>query len=74
MKMGLCMVFIGHVNFLLGALVHGVVLRHIRLNADATAMEVVVSNVVAVVTGLVVSAPTAHANIFPALAFVELRI
>ncbi|KAA8586125.1 hypothetical protein FQN60_007694 [Etheostoma spectabile] len=44
MKMGLCMVLVGHVNFLLGALVHGVVLRHINLNKEAWAMEYAVSN------------------------------
>ncbi|XP_034747704.1 leucine-rich repeat extensin-like protein 3 isoform X2 [Etheostoma cragini] len=53
MKMGLCMVLIGHVNFLLGALVHGVVLRHINLNKEAWAMEYAVSNVVALTSGLV---------------------
>ncbi|XP_026202401.1 transmembrane protein 54b isoform X2 [Anabas testudineus] len=53
MKMGLCLVFVGHVNFLLGALVHGVVLRHISLSNHNTAVEVVISNVVALVTGLI---------------------
>ncbi|XP_032391464.1 transmembrane protein 54b [Etheostoma spectabile] len=53
MKMGLCMVLVGHVNFLLGALVHGVVLRHINLNKEAWAMEYAVSNVVALISGLV---------------------
>ncbi|KAM8767569.1 keratinocyte-associated protein 3-like isoform 2-T2 [Acanthopagrus schlegelii] len=53
MKMGLSMLFIGHVNFLLGALVHGVVLRHINLHKQARAMEYAVSNVVALTSGLV---------------------
>ncbi|XP_060948713.1 transmembrane protein 54b [Limanda limanda] len=53
MKMGLCMVLIGHVNFLLGALVHGVVLRHISLHKQARAMEYAISNVVALTSGLV---------------------
>ncbi|XP_019946308.2 transmembrane protein 54-like isoform X1 [Paralichthys olivaceus] len=53
MKMGLCMVLIGHVNFLLGALVHGVVLRHINLHKQARAMEYAISNVVALTCGLV---------------------
>ncbi|KAF7658747.1 hypothetical protein LDENG_00007940 [Lucifuga dentata] len=51
MKMGLSMVLIGHVNFLLGALVHGVVLRHINLHKQAWAMEAI-SNVVALTGGL----------------------
>lgn len=58
MKMGLSMLLIGHVNFLLGALVHGVVLRHINLHKQARAMEYAISNVVALTSGLVVSAQT----------------
>ncbi|TDH04333.1 hypothetical protein EPR50_G00151800 [Perca flavescens] len=53
MKMGLCMVLVGHVNFLLGALVQGVVLRHINLNKQALAVEYAISNVVALTSGLV---------------------
>ncbi|XP_068603677.1 transmembrane protein 54-like, partial [Brachionichthys hirsutus] len=53
MKMGLSMVVIGHVNFLLGALVHGVVLRHINLHKQARAREYAISNVVALTSGLV---------------------
>ncbi|KAM6974329.1 transmembrane protein 54-like [Tautogolabrus adspersus] len=53
MKMGLSMVLIGHVNFLLGALVHGVVLRHINLHKQARVMEYAISNVVALTSGLV---------------------
>ncbi|GLD57986.1 transmembrane protein 54-like isoform X1 [Lates japonicus] len=53
MKMGLSMVLVGHLNFLLGALVHGVVLRHINLHKQARAMEYAISNVVALTSGLV---------------------
>uniref|UniRef100_H3D941 Transmembrane protein 54b n=1 Tax=Tetraodon nigroviridis TaxID=99883 RepID=H3D941_TETNG len=53
MKMGLSMVLVGHVNFLLGALVHGVVLRHLSLHKQARAMEYAVSNVFAITSGLV---------------------
>ncbi|KAM6903261.1 uncharacterized protein PEZ65_018107 [Lycodopsis pacificus] len=53
MKMGLSMILIGHVNFLLGALMHGVVLRHINLHQQARAMEYAISNVVALTSGLV---------------------
>lgn len=55
MKMGLSLVLVGHVNFLLGALVHGVVLRHVTLHRQARAMEYAVSNVVAIAAGLLVS-------------------
>ncbi|XP_041667899.1 transmembrane protein 54a isoform X1 [Cheilinus undulatus] len=53
MKMGLGLVLVGHVNFLLGALVHGAVLRHINVHAQARTMEYAISNVIAIVAGLV---------------------
>lgn len=55
MKMGLALVLVGHVNFLLGALVHGAVLRHIKFQKQARIIEYTVSNVIAIVAGLVVS-------------------
>lgn len=54
MKMGLGLMMVGHVNFLLGALVHGAVLRHINVHSQARTMEYGVSNVVAIVAGLLV--------------------
>lgn len=56
MKMGLGLMMVGHVNFLLGALVHGAVLRHINVHSQARIMEYAVSNVIAIVAGLLVSA------------------
>lgn len=56
MKMGLGLVLVGHVNFLLGALVHGAVLRHVNLHAQARTMEYAISNVIALVSGLMVKA------------------
>ncbi|KAJ8273100.1 hypothetical protein GJAV_G00097410 [Gymnothorax javanicus] len=53
MKMGLSMVVVGHINFLLGALVHGAVLRHISQHKQARVMEYAVSNVMALVAGMV---------------------
>ncbi|XP_060939272.1 transmembrane protein 54a [Limanda limanda] len=52
MKMGLGLVLVGHVNFLLGALVHGAVLRHITGNHQARTMVYAISNVLAIVAGL----------------------
>ncbi|KAM6899580.1 transmembrane protein 54-like [Xenentodon cancila] len=52
MKMGLSVIIVGHVNFLLGALVHGVVLRHVHLHKQARAMEYAISNVVALTSGI----------------------
>ncbi|XP_042356598.1 transmembrane protein 54a [Plectropomus leopardus] len=53
MKMGLGLVLVGHVNFLLGALVHGAVLRHINVHTLARTMVYAISNVIAIVAGLV---------------------
>lgn len=55
MKMGLGLVLVGHVNFLLGALVHGAVLRHINVHSQARVMVYAISNVLAIVAGLLVS-------------------
>lgn len=53
--MGLGLVLVGHVNFLLGALVHGAVLRHINVHSQARTMVYATSNVLAIVAGLMVS-------------------
>nr|XP_055075288.1 transmembrane protein 54b isoform X2 [Misgurnus anguillicaudatus] len=52
MKIGISMVLVGHANFLLGALVHGVVLRHFSLHVLGQAMESAISNVIALTAGL----------------------
>ncbi|ROJ78854.1 Transmembrane protein 54 [Anabarilius grahami] len=52
MKMGLGLVLVGHVNFLLGALVHGVVLRHIKVFTWNRKLVYPISNVIALVAGL----------------------
>lgn len=53
MKMGLGLVLVGHVNFLLGALVHGTVLRDVKV--QTATIEYAISNIIALVAGLVVS-------------------
>ncbi|KAG7226280.1 hypothetical protein INR49_003031 [Caranx melampygus] len=53
MKMGLGLVLVGHVNFLLGALVHGAVLRHINVHSQARTMVFAISNIIAIVAGLI---------------------
>lgn len=55
MKMGLALVLVGHVNFLLGALVQGVVLRHISVEDGIGTLVYAISNVIAIVAGLMVS-------------------
>ncbi|XP_016125368.1 transmembrane protein 54a isoform X1 [Sinocyclocheilus grahami] len=52
MKMGLGLVLVGHVNFLLGALVHGAVLRHIKVFTWNKKLVYPISNVIALVAGL----------------------
>lgn len=52
MKMGLGLVLVGHLNFLLAALVHGTVLRHI--GQDTQTLEYAISNILALTAGLVV--------------------
>ncbi|XP_038146516.1 keratinocyte-associated protein 3-like [Cyprinodon tularosa] len=52
MKMGLSLILVGHVNFLLGALVHGIVLRHINLHEKARGMGYAISNVVTLISGM----------------------
>ncbi|XP_048850448.1 transmembrane protein 54b isoform X1 [Brienomyrus brachyistius] len=52
MRAGLAMVVVGHVNFLLGALVHGSVLRHISLRWQSQAAVYTCAHVAALVAGL----------------------
>ncbi|XP_060798014.1 transmembrane protein 54b isoform X2 [Neoarius graeffei] len=52
MKMGLCLVLVGHVNFLLAALVHGTVLRHVGHNIQT--LEYTLPNILALIAGLVI--------------------
>lgn len=55
MKMGLGLVLVGHVNFLLGALVHGAVLRHIKvITVDQQLVVYPISNIISLVAGLMV--------------------
>uniref|UniRef100_A0A8C6TQ72 Transmembrane protein 54a n=2 Tax=Neogobius melanostomus TaxID=47308 RepID=A0A8C6TQ72_9GOBI len=52
MKMGLGLILVGHINFLLGALVHGALLRHINVHRQARTMVYAISHVIAIVAGL----------------------
>ncbi|XP_014853854.1 PREDICTED: transmembrane protein 54-like [Poecilia mexicana] len=52
MKMGLSVILVGHVNFLMGALVHGIVLRQINLHEKARGMVYAISNVVTLFSGI----------------------
>ncbi|XP_048860657.1 transmembrane protein 54-like isoform X1 [Brienomyrus brachyistius] len=52
MKTGLGLVLVGHMNFLLAALLHGAVLRHVSLHEQARVTEYAVANVVVIIAGL----------------------
>ncbi|XP_055013517.1 keratinocyte-associated protein 3-like isoform X2 [Boleophthalmus pectinirostris] len=52
MKMGLTVILIGHVSFMLAALVQGVVLRHINFQKHQRALEYAISTVVTLTSGL----------------------
>ena len=55
MKKGLTLILVGHVNFILGAIVHGNVLRHISKPGQRVSTEYTVTNVISVTSGLLVS-------------------
>lgn len=52
MKKGLTLIVIGHVNFILSAIVHGSVLRHVSKPSDGISTEYTVSNIISVTSGL----------------------
>ncbi|XP_028994309.1 transmembrane protein 54a [Betta splendens] len=53
MKMGLGLVLVSHVNFLLGALAHGALLRNMSAKTEPNGVEYGISNVLAIAAGLV---------------------
>lgn len=56
MRVGLALILVGHVNLLLGAVLHGTVLRHVANPRGAVTPEYTAANVISVVSGLLVSA------------------
>lgn len=54
--MGLALILVGHVNLLLGAVLHGTVLRHVANPRGAVTPEYTTANVISVGSGLLVSA------------------
>lgn len=63
MKMGLGLVLVGHLNFLLGALVHGTVLRDVKVSRHTSTIEYAISNIIALVAGLTVRSRTFFSTI-----------
>lgn len=56
MRAGLALILVGHVNLLLGAVLHGTVLRHVANPRGAVTPEYTTANVISVGSGLLVSA------------------
>ncbi|KAM4040824.1 keratinocyte-associated protein 3 [Anomaloglossus baeobatrachus] len=52
MRTGIALIFIGHVNFILGAIVHGTVLRHVANPEKRVSTEYCAANIISVVSGL----------------------
>ncbi|XP_059375579.1 keratinocyte-associated protein 3-like isoform X2 [Carassius carassius] len=52
MKKGLTLIVIGHVNFILSAIVHGSVLRHVSKPSNEISTEYTVTNIISVTSGL----------------------
>uniref|UniRef100_H3B0K3 Keratinocyte associated protein 3 n=1 Tax=Latimeria chalumnae TaxID=7897 RepID=H3B0K3_LATCH len=52
MQIGISLIFIGHINFILGAIVHGTVLRHVSKPDNIITVEYCVANIISVVSGL----------------------
>ncbi|NWS76480.1 TMM54 protein, partial [Crotophaga sulcirostris] len=53
MKTGLILLIIGHLNFITGALVHGIVLRFVVDPRDATSLQCGIANAASIVSALV---------------------
>ncbi|MEE6525558.1 hypothetical protein FKM82_025631 [Ascaphus truei] len=52
MKLGLALIVIGHLNFIVGAIVHGLVLRHVARLQDTVSLQYSVANITAVVSAI----------------------
>ncbi|XP_072321715.1 keratinocyte-associated protein 3 [Eucyclogobius newberryi] len=52
MKKGLTLILVGHINFILGAIVHGNVLRHISKPTHHVSTQYTVANIISVTSGL----------------------
>lgn len=52
MRKGLTLILVGHINFILGAIVHGSVLRHISKPDQQVTTEYTVTNIISVTSGL----------------------
>ncbi|KAG9492995.1 hypothetical protein GDO78_001106 [Eleutherodactylus coqui] len=52
MKQGLALIVIGHLNFIVGAIVHGLVMRHVAKLVDNLSLQYSVTNIAAVASAI----------------------
>ncbi|XP_078085565.1 keratinocyte-associated protein 3 [Mustelus asterias] len=52
MRKGIALIFVGHINFIIGAIVHGTVLRHISKPEGKVTAEYSVANIICVISGI----------------------
>ncbi|XP_043573609.1 keratinocyte-associated protein 3-like isoform X1 [Chiloscyllium plagiosum] len=52
MKIGIALIIIGHLNFILGAIIHGTVLRHVTSPENGSLVEYSVTNVMSAISGI----------------------
>ncbi|XP_072890645.1 keratinocyte-associated protein 3-like [Hemitrygon akajei] len=52
MKVGIVLIITGHLNFILGAIIHGTVLRHVTLPGNGVSVEYSVTNVFVAISGI----------------------
>ncbi|KAM4694661.1 keratinocyte-associated protein 3 [Discoglossus pictus] len=52
MRAGIALIFVGHINFIVGAIVHGTVLRHVSNPEKRVSPEYCAANIISVVSGL----------------------
>ncbi|KAM4044148.1 transmembrane protein 54 [Anomaloglossus baeobatrachus] len=52
MKQGLALIVTGHLNFIVGAIVHGLVLRHVAKLVDSVSLQYSVTNITAVASAI----------------------
>uniref|UniRef100_A0A8C5M244 Transmembrane protein 54 n=1 Tax=Leptobrachium leishanense TaxID=445787 RepID=A0A8C5M244_9ANUR len=65
MKLGLALIVVGHLNFIFGAIVHGLVLRHVSELKDTVSVHYSMANITAVASAILkCSACLSVANVY----------
>uniref|UniRef100_A0A8C5M2S4 Transmembrane protein 54 n=1 Tax=Leptobrachium leishanense TaxID=445787 RepID=A0A8C5M2S4_9ANUR len=64
MKLGLALIVVGHLNFIFGAIVHGLVLRHVSELKDTVSVHYSMANITAVASAILVIANVYIESVF----------